>query len=260
MSNLLVSILLLFLPHVLLGCYLWGTDSGTCSTDTLDPLWRLEKMPFCAEKIKYPACLPKYKTLPPSREFPEGRWFNHTVYNKDKWIYESYLTFTRYRIKLETNVTLRRQGINEYGDTGKIRRRFSKRPDCMNAYKNLFCWMNFPRCDPVRDLTLPTCRSACENFFKSCVYERGLWRCGRSKYFNGYEPETPIIGLDGNATYLRDYCPGQPFRQNIYTPAGSEHIICTPALVGGASPDRSYFTTYIILLLGVFSSIIALFI
>jgi hypothetical protein len=253
-----VSILvLLYAPQVLLGCYLWGTDSGTCSTDTLDPLWRMEKMPFCAGKVNYPACLPKYKTLPPSREFPEGRWFNHTVYNKDKWILENYVAFTQERIALERNRTLRRQGVNEYGDLGKIKRRFSKRPDCQNAYKNLFCWLNFPRCDPVRDLTLPTCRSACENFFKSCVYERGLWRCGRSKYFNGYEPEAPMIGLDGNATYMRDYFPGQPFRQNTYTPGGSEHIICTPALLGGAPSGKLFFSMSCIVMI-ILSSIVLL--
>ena len=131
--------------------------------------------------------------------------------------------------------------MNEYGDKGKIRRRFYKKPDCRNAFKNYMCWLNFPRCDPLRDLTLPTCRSCCENFFISCGYERGLWRCGKTKYFNGYEPETPTIGDDGNATYLREYFPGQPFRENKYSAkGGSELIVCTPAVDGSASKSRQY--------------------
>jgi hypothetical protein len=140
------------------------------------------------------------------------------------------------RIALERNKTLRKAGVNEYGDKGKIRRRFYKKPDCRNAFKNYMCWLNFPRCDPTRDLTLPTCRSCCENFFISCGYERGLWRCGKSKYFNGYEPEVPTVAPDGNVTYLREYFPGQPFRENKYSAkGGSELIVCTPAVDGSAS-------------------------
>jgi len=33
------------------------------------------------------------------------------------------------------------------------------------------------------------CRSSCENFFRVCGYEKDLWRCGPSKFFNGYFPE-----------------------------------------------------------------------
>lgn len=158
---------------------------------------------------------------------------------------------------MERNKTLSRKNQNEYGDSGKITRRFYKKPDCQNAYRNLFCWLNFPRCDPNRDLTYPTCRSVCENFFIACGYERGLWRCGKSKYFNGYFPESPTIGTDGNSTYLRDYFPGQPFRENRFTKGGSDMVICTPA-VAGSSP-KSYpiiYFTYIILCIGILVSFI----
>lgn len=57
-----LSLILLLLVHVE-GCYIWGTDSGTCSTDTLDPLWRLANMPYCADAIQYPACIPTYQVL-----------------------------------------------------------------------------------------------------------------------------------------------------------------------------------------------------
>jgi hypothetical protein len=231
---LLMALLLLHLSQDLQGCYLWGTDSGECSSDTLDPIWRTEYMPFCGPTITFPVCIPKYKTLPPSREFPNGRWFNHTVHNKDVWVQENFFRFVKEREAIEQNKTLRKKNIDEYGNPGGPVRRFNHRPDCKNAYKNLFCWLNFPRCDPNRDLTLPTCRSACENFFKACVYERGLWRCGQSKYFNGYAPEIGTTGIDGNVTYMRDYFPGQPFRQNKYTKGGSELAICTPAVLGAA--------------------------
>lgn len=55
-----LSLIFLLLVQVE-GCYIWGTDSGTCSTDTLDPLWRLANMPYCADAIQYPACIPTYQ-------------------------------------------------------------------------------------------------------------------------------------------------------------------------------------------------------
>ena len=154
--------------------------------------------------------------------------------------------FFIYRIGLETNKTLAKAGTNEYGDPGRIRKRFYKKPECRLAFRNYMCWANFPRCDPTRDLTLPMCRSACENFFISCGYERGLWRCGKSEYFDGYEPEIPTVDANGNVSYLRDYFPGQPFRQNKYTQGGNEITICTPAVDGSAS--RLQFSGQILLL------------
>jgi hypothetical protein len=97
----------------------------------------------------------------------------------------------------------------------------------------LFCYINFPRCDPAKDLSFPTCRSACLNFVKACQYSYDLKRCGKTKYFNGYYPEKP--GASG--TYYREYFPGQPFRTNKYTLTNDEIPICTPALVGAASSN-----------------------
>ena len=168
-----------------------------------------------------------------------GRW-NSTILMKDKYVERMTETLFIERIAIERNRTLRKAGVNEYGDKGRVRRRFYKKPDCRNAFRNYMCWINFPRCDVARDLSMPTCRSACENFFISCGYERGLWRCGKSKYFNGYEPEKPIISALGNVSYLREYFPGQPFRENKYSPKGNSELqICTPAIDGAAS--RSHF-------------------
>lgn len=221
------------------ACYLWGTDSGYCSTETLDSIWRAENMPYCGNRVVYPACLPKPQTMPPSREFPDGRWFNHTVLTKDIWVADKCETHIAERRALENNGTLRRKNENEYGESGRIKRRFFKRPDCMNAFRNMFCYINFPRCDPDRDITLPTCRSVCENFFKSCLYAKDLWRCGKSKYFNGYFPEKPTTASDGNLTYLRDYFPGQPWRENKFNRKGSDLPVCTPAIRGAASSRYS---------------------
>lgn len=172
--------------------------------------------------------------LPPSREYPNGRWTNHSVSTKDAWVQAVTLQHIAQRMALERDSTLKSKRQNEYGDAGTIKRRFYKRPDCQNAFKNLFCWINFPRCDPTRDLSLPTCKSPCENFFKACGYQKDLWRCGPSKYFNGYAPESPSY-VNGNATYLRDYFPGQPFRKNKFTNGGHQYAICTPAIDGSAS-------------------------
>ena len=78
--------------------------------------------------------------------------------------------------------------INELGEGGKIQFRFSGRGDsgdCVRAFKNYFCWMNFPRCDQ-EGKSLVMCRSACENLHIACNYEQDLWRCGDPEYFYGY--------------------------------------------------------------------------
>jgi hypothetical protein len=191
-------------------------------------------MPFCAKAVKYPACIPKAQSIPPSIDFPDGRWMNHTVLAKDTWVSENVNSFIRYREGLEKNKTMRNSGRNEFGDRGHVARRFYKRPDCRHSYHNYVCWINFPRCDVERDMSLPTCRSSCENFFKTCHYSHDLWRCGKSKFFNGYGPESPSVDQYGVVTYLREYFPGQPFRENKYDDRGNEEPICTPAITGSS--------------------------
>lgn len=43
------------------GCYIWGTDSGECTSDSLNPLWREANIPFCQNVVLYPVCIPKYQ-------------------------------------------------------------------------------------------------------------------------------------------------------------------------------------------------------
>lgn len=249
-ENMFMFIFILFTSICVDGCYLWGTDSGYCEPLGLDSNWRSLNMPFCGNAVDYPVCVPKPEYLPPSSAFPPGRWSNHTILTKDQWVQKSCSDHISKREKLENDKNLQHDGVNEYGDAGRIKKRFtqpgSPGQDCKNAFTNYFCWINFPRCDPVTDLTKPTCRSACENFFISCNYETNLKRCGKSKWFNGYFPE----GADGNcpgancSIYFRDYFPGQPFRTNKFEKItgprapgqkGPEIPICTPAISGKAN-------------------------
>jgi len=47
---------------------------------------------------------------------------------------------------------------------GSVTSRFNH-PDCVHAYYNMLCYMNFPRCDGTGQ-SMGMCRSVCENFFK----------------------------------------------------------------------------------------------
>lgn len=149
-------------------------------------------------------------------------------------------------MRLERNESLRNKGVNEHGDPVPIRKRFWHHEDCRTAFKNYFCWINFPRCDMKRDESLSTCRSACENYFISCGLDRDIWRCGPSKFYNGYEPEVPSVNQFGEVTYMRDYFPGQPFKANQYNEKGLEVHVCTPAIDGsGNTIERISFFLYL---------------
>lgn len=228
-------------------CYIHGTDSGICSEATLNSTWKAENMPYCGQFVNYPACLPKQQSIAPSLAFANGRWYSYNVSTKDTWIHDTTERFIMNRTHFETSKKLYRENRNEYGDRGHIIHRFYKRGDCRHAFRSYMCYINFPRCDMEREISLPTCRSACENFFRSCQYSHDLWRCGKAKYFNGYGPESPQM-IDGEITYLRDYYPGQPFRQNKYNKDGEEMPICTPAIKGSAFSSVNSRNHYVILI------------
>lgn len=240
------------------GCNIWGHDTGFCSDETLDALWRADKMPWCQYAVLYPACLPKEQTLPPSREFPDGRWFNHTVLTKDRWVQTYYKERLSERLVLERNRSLRAKGINEYGDSVVIQERFNRHPSCRKAFKMYWCWLNFPRCNIPRDITLATCTSACENYFISCGFDKSIWRCGSSKFFNGYSPEPVSFDVFGDPHYLRDYFPGQPFRQNAFNKEGLNRAICTPAIDGAAFRPSQLGALLVTISVSLFASVIIL--
>lgn len=227
------ALLLTALGSLAHGCQIAGYESGVCDHGIREDQDRREaEMPFCGRFIKYVPCVPhqKFYTEPeaqPDRNFPHGRWKNHTTLHKDNWIREMVKANMFYRISLEIDEDLQDKGVNEYGHKKEIKPRFRDNDDCKYAYIRYMCWINFPRCDDTEN-SLLTCQSSCENFFKSCNYEQKLWRCGPSEYFNGYRPEGPTYVDNPNGsdickpeyygkkqcheTFQRDYFPGQPFK------------------------------------------------
>jgi hypothetical protein len=55
------SIILSFVISISHGCVIQGTDSGICTEQTLDAIWRQENMPFCQDAVLYAACVPAYQ-------------------------------------------------------------------------------------------------------------------------------------------------------------------------------------------------------
>jgi hypothetical protein len=170
---------------------------------------------------------------------------------KDKFIEQLLTKIVIQRKIYETNDTMMGLGIDEWGLPHDIVPRFIENPDCENAFRNYFCWMNFPRCD-AQGRSLLMCRSVCENFFTACQQPRDLWRCGEPKYVNGYEAEisttwiVSITCIDGllnfphviiiltqnkEQVYYRAPFPGSPFRDNAFDPDTKKPIVvCTPSL------------------------------
>lgn len=146
-------VMLLLLPSVSQGCFIQGHDSGEC----LEPEEFRADMEFCGNVVAYRACVPKENPL----------WPKHDVFHKDKWVAEMYSHIVSERVRHETNETLQDAGVNELGEEGEVEIRFFENPDCQNAFKNYFCWLNFPRCDS-EDASLILCRSACENLMDAC--------------------------------------------------------------------------------------------
>jgi len=91
-------------------------------------------------------------------------------------------------------------------------------PDCRESLARYFCFVNFPRCDESLDLSLPTCRSVCENFMRSCGYESQIWKCHDSR---------------SSSSSSRVFSPGQPFVDG--TSSRSSVAVCTPSIRGNAS-------------------------
>lgn len=109
--------------------------------------------------------------------------------------------------------------------------------ECSRAYKNFFCYANFPRCDEFLN-SLPLCVSVCENYFYNCGYSQEMYRCGPSVWANGYEPEKPTFDEDGKPTFLRSFMPGQPFIKNLFNDDGDPLAVCTPSLISPANSLR----------------------
>ena len=56
----------------------------------------------------------------------------------------------------------------EVNDTIKITPMwFTYNADCIEAYKDALCYLNFPKCG-CREESLPLCKSVCENYYRAC--------------------------------------------------------------------------------------------
>lgn len=51
--------------------------------------------------------------LPPSRNFPDGRWFNNTMGIKDAWVEQHYNAVVNQRVEIEGDKDLQKQGEKE---------------------------------------------------------------------------------------------------------------------------------------------------
>ena len=133
----------------------------------LDEAYRMQVMPFCGARITYTPCVPREQSLPPSKDWPEGRWTEHTVLAKDRYVAEQTTALVASRKAEEGRRDRSSQYVHE--------QRFRDNPDCENAFVNYMCWINFPRCDGNGE-SLVTCRSACENLMKACNVPESLRR------------------------------------------------------------------------------------
>lgn len=78
------------------ACFIQGQDSGECQ----EPEEFKADMEFCSVVVTYRACVPKENPL----------WPKHDVFNKDKWVAETYKQIVDERIRHETNETLQDDG------------------------------------------------------------------------------------------------------------------------------------------------------
>ncbi|KAE9360147.1 hypothetical protein PR003_g362 [Phytophthora rubi] len=210
------------------ACMLDGSDTGECTEPTDFDLL----LPFCKAVVPYTACLPRYQAL----------WFNHSALTKDRFVEQMFNKLLIQRKIYETNTSMSDDDTDEWGGSRSITPRFTDNADCENAFRNYFCWLNFPRCDSEgRSLLL--CRSVCENFMTSCQYSSDLWRCGDPQYVNARSPEISTTWIDQKLVYYRAPYPGSPFKDNAVDPDTNKPlVVCTPSLentgrrcFGGAS-------------------------
>lgn len=202
-------------------CHLFGVDSGVCREQEDFAA----DMPFCSGVVRYTACVPRYQP-----------WFpNHTLLAKDAWVENTYHSVVQRRIAVESGSVRARDGEPWEGIGADVVQRFKSNDDCMSAYRNFVCWLNFPRCDE-QQASMLLCRSVCENFVRACKYSADMSRCYNYENFGGkeVEPDT-LVDDQGLPIYLRAWFPGQPFHDNQFGSGESVLPVCTPSIPGGAA-------------------------
>ena len=157
--------LLLLLSYSLQGaraCVIQGVDSGVCITETQFAA----STSFCSSYVRYPVCVPT-----PLPGFPQL-----TATAKDSWVQDQVTSYTAQRRAIESGALIPTDPTySNYSAGATVTSRFSN-PDCQRAYTAFMCYLAFPRCDPS-GASVRVCQSVCENLFRSCKYDKKLWRC-----------------------------------------------------------------------------------
>ena len=266
-----IIILVLFTFQLIYGCYIGHVDSGEC----VKARYVLEgKLEFCGQGYSwfelhpdYEVCVPmetvryiyiyilKRKHITYTHYQAEGRSAGLTVQNKDEWVKETYEKILEERLLIEAEYE--DEDINELGISGETAQRFRENSDCQKAYKNFFCWANFPRCNK-EGASMMMCRSVCENYMIACGFDYDLWRCGNERYMNGHGIEGPhhTDKDTGYPVYLRDFNPGHPFREGESVGENEDAPICTPGIYGSASTTTlSPLLVLVVLLISIFINV-----
>lgn len=240
-----LAVLVLVLAGVADACYIQGYDGGYCVSYELFSANAKFCGPVLQDSLRdYRPCVPATDT----------NWPQHNLAAKDRWIEANFNRIIESRKRREWNFL---EGIpdlytfqnEEYGLDIRIYNEDEAEEeawgipnDCEKAFKNYFCWINFPRCDD-EDNSLMMCRSACENLFRSCGYDSSMSRCGSSQFFGaemaqegGLNPETGAYDV-----FTRAIFPGQPFRDNEFIEDtgsllddGEPAPVCTPSIKNAA--------------------------
>ncbi len=97
--------------------FLWACDHlhGLCPQvpgKMPQKLWLWSKEPGSKiSELKWQLIYPSssiLQPLPPSRDYPEGRFYNNTLYKKDQWLEETYYSILKHRTWAEKSVTLKK--------------------------------------------------------------------------------------------------------------------------------------------------------
>ena len=187
--NLIIVSLTGYIVRLSESCKIQGEKhSGVCLYDYIDGSnrnWDCQDndrcMPFCGRYIAnfYPPCVPSRQFLERDRNFPEGRFTNHTTLDKDRWIEQ--------KVKEIFELSERRKGY------------FFKDEDCRLAFERYMCWLNFPRCDENGD-SLAMCDTTCKNYFKVCGYDHSHQQCSTDRRASStfFFPGEPFVKNNNN--------------------------------------------------------------
>eukprot|EP00928_Gymnodinium_smaydae_P005863 TRINITY_DN1202_c1_g1_i3.p1 TRINITY_DN1202_c1_g1~~TRINITY_DN1202_c1_g1_i3.p1 ORF type:complete len:464 (+),score=87.23 TRINITY_DN1202_c1_g1_i3:81-1394(+) len=125
-----------------------GIRNGICHND-VEGL--RSQLTFCKEAVRYRACVPAHQPL----------WEDWNASTKDALVAKQFREIVDRRLAMEANNT-----PNVYVDIHLL-----ANADCIAAFKNVLCWMTFPKCND-QNVSAPLCRKSCERYYDACLYQR----------------------------------------------------------------------------------------